>query len=190
LNTNNFLKIINKSPVIKYGILIIAFIIWIEFVWDVLETKINKLNSQIEATEKDIKKINIKFHDIKNIEQRLKEIQNKKKLQTSFILSEGDPAVVASQLQDTILKKASENKLQVITYRVSNQKKWKNYVLVSTYFNFRSNLENIVLFLKTIESDQRFYRIHLVDILPVKGNDPHIRFSIELEALCLKGEKK
>jgi predicted transcriptional regulator len=190
LNTNNILKLINKSPIIKYGILVVSVIVWIEFAWDVLETKINKLNSQIEASEKDIKKLNSKSLNLKNIEQRLKEIQDKKNLQTSFILSDGDPTVVASHLQDTILKKATENKLQVITYRVSNQKKWKNYTSVSTYFNFRGNLENITQFLKSIESDPRFYRIHLVDILPVKGNDPHIRFSIELEALCLKGEKK
>lgn len=190
MNTNNILKLINKSPVLKYGIIIIVFIFWTEFVWDSLEAKLEKLNSQLEQTEKDIKKYNKMSQQLKNIEQRLKDIQNKKNLQTSSLLSDSEPTVVASQLQDTILKKASENKLQVVTYRVSSQKKWKNYILVSTYFNFKTNLDNIVAFLQSIESDQRFYRIHLVDILPVKGNDPHIRFSIELEALCLKGEKK
>jgi uncharacterized membrane protein YhiD involved in acid resistance len=180
----------NKSPILKYGIIVIIFILWSEFVWDNLETRLEKLNSQIEQTEKNIKKFNKTGKDLKNIEQRLKEIQTKKNIQNSSILSDSDPTVVASQLQDTILKKASENKLQVVTYRVSTQRKWKNYTVVSTYFNFKTNLDNIVAFLQSIESDQRFYRVHLVDILPVKGNDPHIRFSIELEALCLKGEKK
>lgn len=186
-----FKKNLNKSPILKYGLVIIVIILWSEFIYDRLNLTINKQNEQIETLRKDIKKYTKLNKDLENIEKELNSLKEKRKNQDSLFLSKDDPTILASQLQDIILKKANENKMQVITYRVSNQKRWKNYILVSTYFNFKTDLVHIVSFLESVERDPRLFRIHLVDILPVKGVDPHIRFSIEVEALSYtKGDKK
>lgn len=191
LYIKEFKKNLDKSPILKYGIIVIFIILWSELVYDKLNYNINKQNEQIEAIKKEIRRYTKLTKDLENIEKELNSLKEKRKSQDALFISKDDPAILASQLQDIILKKANENKMQVITYRVSNQKKWKNYILVSTYFNFKADLRQIVSFLESLEKDPRLFRIHLVDILPVKGVDPHIRFSIEVEALSYtKGDKK
>ncbi|NDY42571.1 hypothetical protein G3N55_06910, partial [Dissulfurirhabdus thermomarina] len=97
----------------------------------------------------------------------------------------GDPQVVASNLQNLLLKMASEMGLEVVTYRTGPVRKWRDERLAVTTFTFKTQTYGLVRFLKRLEDDGRLVRLETLNVAKVQGRSPHLRVTLEVAALCL-----
>ncbi|MEA1992021.1 MAG: type II secretion system protein GspM, partial [Thermodesulfobacteriota bacterium] len=175
-----------KSPLLRYGLLVIGLIFWYSLVWNPLSGKLEELDSRLETQEAKIGhlKRDIKRH--RGVDQRV--MQSERRLVTAVKgLMPGDtPQLVASNLQNILLKMASEADLQVITYKTGRVRKWRGYQLAVAKFSAKTDIRKLVKFLKLLDDDRRVFRIQSMRIIKVRGRNPHLRVSLEVEALFMK----
>jgi len=179
-----------KSLLLRYGLLIIGFILWYSLIWNPLSGKIEESGIRLEAQEAKIGhlKRDIKRH--RGIDKRV--MQSEQRLATAAKgLMPGDtPQLVASNLQDALLKMASEADLQVITYKTGRVRKWRDYQLAVATFSAKTDIKKLVKFLKLLDDDRRVFRIQNMNLVKVKGRNPHLRVNLEVEALFMKAGSK
>jgi type II secretory pathway component PulM len=175
-----------RSPLLRYGFLVIGLILWYSLVWAPLSGKIEELDSRLETQEAKIGhlKQDIKRH--RGVDQRV--IQSEQRLATAVKgLMPGDtPQLVASNLQDILLKMASEADLQVITYKTGRVLKWRGYQLAVANFSAKTDIRKLVKFLKLLDNDRRVFRIQSISVVKVRGRNPHLRVNLEVEALFMQ----
>jgi len=175
-----------RSPLLRYGFLVIGLILWYSLVWAPLSGKIEGLDSRLETQETKIGhlKRDIKHH--RGVDQRV--MQSEQRLTTAVKgLIPGDtPQLVASNLQDILLKMASEADLQVITYKTGRVRKWRGYQLAVATFSAKTDTRKLVKFLKLLDDDHRVFRIQSISVVKVKGRHPHLRVNLDMEALFMK----
>ncbi|MBW1966105.1 MAG: hypothetical protein JRI48_01740 [Deltaproteobacteria bacterium] len=176
----------NGSPLLRYGFLVIGLILWYSLAWAPLSGKIEELDSRIEAQEAKIGRLKRDIKRHRGVDQRI--VQSKRRLTVAVEgLMPGDtPQLVASNLQDTLLKMASEAGLQVITYKTGRQRKWRDYQLAVAIFSAKTDIRKMVKFLKLSNDDHRIFRIHSIRAIKVEGRNPHLRVDLEVEALFMK----
>jgi len=175
-----------RSPLLHYGLLVIGLILWYSLVWAPLSGKIEGLDSRLETQEAKIGRLKRDIKRHRGVDQRV--TQSKRRLATAVKgLMPGDtPQLVASNLQDILLKMASEADLQVITYKTGRARKWRGYQLAVATFSAKTDIRKLVKFLKLLDDDRRVFRIQSIRVVKVRGRNPHLRGNLEVEALFMK----
>jgi hypothetical protein len=175
-----------RSPILRYGLLVIGFILWYSLIWNPLSGKIKELDSRLEIQEAKIGHLKREIKRHRGVDQRV--IQSEQRLATAVKgLIPGDtPQLVASNLQDILLKMASEADLQVITYKTGRVRKWRGYQLAVANFSAKTDIRKLVNFLKLLDKDRRVFRIESISVVKVRGRDPHLRVNLEMEALFMQ----
>ncbi len=175
-----------RSPLLRYGLLVIGLILWYSLIWNPLSGKIEELDSRLETQEAKIGRLKRDIKRHRGVDQRV--IQSERRLATALKgLMPGDtPQLVASNLQDILLKMASKADLQVITYKTGRVSKWRGYQLAVATFSAKTDTRKLVKFLKLLDDDHRVFRIQNINLVKVKGRDPYLRVNLEVEALFMK----
>jgi hypothetical protein len=120
------------------------------------------------------------------VEQRIKQSEKQLAASTRDVVEGRTTQLVASNLQDMLLKAASEAEMEVVTYKTSRVRKWRNYQLAVATFTVKTDTRKLVQFLKALEDDRRAFRLHSINVVKVQGRNPHLRVSIEVEALFME----
>jgi len=177
----------SQSPILKYGIAVILLILWYSLIWSPLSARLDDLKIQKEAQEIKINKLQRNLTRLKNIDIRLNQTRQKVRLAKLNLIKGRTPELVASKLQDILLKKASELNLNVVTYKTAPVRKWHDYQVAVSNFTINTNTRQLVKFLKLIQQEKKALRIKSINIIKIMGRKPVLRVNLELEALFLPG---
>ena len=175
-----------KSPLLRYGVLLIGLILWYSLIWDPLSGKLEDLNAGLEIQEAKIGRLKRDMKRLRGVDKRMKQSEQWRDAAMKGLIRGDTPQVMASNLQDILLKTASEVDLQVVTYKTSRVRKWKDYQLAVATFTVKTDTRKLVHFLKLLDDDRRVFRIQSINVVKVKGRNPHLRVNIEAEALFMK----
>ncbi|WP_141674274.1 hypothetical protein, partial [Dissulfuribacter thermophilus] len=174
-----------KSPLVRYGILIIIWIAWYSLFYSNLntriqenETQISTLKIQLSSLEKEKKRLEEAAKTLGSIENRLSNLKKR-------VIDGADPQVVASNLQNLILTYASQKGIEVLTYRTSSSTKWKGYSVARTTFTFKCNKNNFVELLRFFGEQKKLIRPSRLNIVWIRGRNAHIRVILDVEALII-----
>ena len=175
-----------RSPLLRYGLLVIGIILWYSLLWAPLSDKIEKLDSRLETQETKVGHLKRDIKRLSGIDQRI--VQSEKRLATAVkLLMPGDtPQLVASNLQDVLLKMASEAEIEIITYKTGRPNKWRGYQLAVANFSAKTDTGKLVKFLKLLDDDRRAFRIQSISAVKIQGRNPHLRLNLEVEALFME----
>jgi hypothetical protein len=175
-----------RSPLLSYGFLVIGLILWYSLAWAPLSGKIEELDSRIEAQEAKIGRLKRDIERHRGVDQRIVQSERRLAIAVKGLMPGDTPQLVASNLQDTLLKMASEADLQVSTYKTGRQRKWRNYQLAVVTFSANTDIRKLVNFLKLSNDDHRIFRIYSIRAIKVGGRNPHLRVDLEVEALFMQ----
>ncbi len=176
----------HKAPFLRYGILIIVVILWYSFIYDPLSRKLENKTLQVESQTARIRLINKEFKKLRGVNDKIKLAKSKLERLKKQLLPGDTPQVVASNLQDLLLKKASEAGLEVVTYKTSRSRHWRDYQLAVSTFTVKTDTAKLVGFLNLLERAGKEYRIYNINIIKVRGRKPYLRVNLEVEALVLQ----
>ncbi len=177
-----------QSFLVRYGIIVIAFILWYVFILNPINSKIESTKNGLEAQEFKIQRLKKRIKRLSNIdkefEQEMKRFENLKKR-----LIPGDTLqMVATNMQNSFLQKAKKAKVEVLVYRSGSPRSWRDYRLAVSIFNLKSNLANFLELLQALDREKRFQRINNVNFSTIRGKKSEIRINMEIEGLFL-GDK-
>jgi len=175
-----------RSPLLRYGLLVIGLILWYSLVWVPLSGKIEKLDSRLEIQETKIGRLKRDIKRHRGVDQRVMKSEQRLATTVKALMPGDTPQLVASNLQDFLLKMAAEADLQVITYKTGRVSKWRGYQLAVATFSAKTDIRKLVKFLKLLDDDRRIFRIQSISAVKVKGRNPHLRVNFEVEALFMK----
>ncbi|MDA8161429.1 MAG: GspMb/PilO family protein [Desulfobacteraceae bacterium] len=179
----------SKSPVLRYGVLAIAFIIWYSFIFDPLTKKIEEVTSNIDLTDAKILKTKKDIKRLHGIDQQLKQAENDRSMIMKRLIPGQNPQLVASNLQDIILKKASDAGMDVLSYRTFAGNKWHDYQLGTATLITKASTKSLTRFLMSLDSEDRIIRVNNLNIIVMQGNNPYIRVNMDVDALYIPGVK-
>lgn len=176
----------HKSPFLRYGILIIVIILWYSFIYDPLSRNLKDRMLQVESQAARIHLINKEFKRLRGVNGRIDQAKSRLARLQKQLVPGDTPQVVASNLQDLLLKKASEAGLEVVTYKTSRSRQWRDYQLAVSTFTVKTDTAKLVGFLNLLEKAGKAYRIYSINIIKVRGRHPYLRVNLEVEALVLQ----
>ncbi len=176
-----------RNIVLRYGLLVIILILWYSLVWGPLSGKIEDTDTKIEAQKIKIGHLKRDIRHHYGVDTRLKQSKQKLAQTLKKLIAGNAPQLMASNLQDILLKKASEAGLEVITYKTARVRKWRSYQVALATFTAKADTMKLVKFLKLLDDDPRLFRISRIDVVKIRSRHPYIRVSIEAEALFMKG---
>jgi len=180
-----------KSPLVRYGILIIAWILWYSLFYSSIKAKVKQEETRVSALKIRLSSIQREVKNCRKEGMKLAYFKKSISALRAMAIEGGDPQVVASNLQNMILTYASQKNIEVETYRTGSPTKWKNYRVARTTFTFKCNRENFVELLRFFEETKRLVRPKRLNILWIRGRNSYIRVVLDVEALCVnKKEKK
>ena len=176
------------SFLVRYGIIVIAFILWYAFILNPINSKIESTKNGLEAQEFKIQRLKKRIKRLSNIDkecdQEKRRFENLKKR-----LIPGDTLqMVATNMQNSFLQKAKKAEVEVLVYRSGSPRSWRDYRLAVAIFNLKSNLANFLELLQALDREKRFQRINNVNFSTIRGKKSEIRINMEIEGLFL-GEK-
>ncbi len=174
-----------KNPVLKYGLIILAFVLWYVVLWHPLATKTAEVRSKLQTEEARIEKLKKKLEQYKDLDKRLQKSRAELDRAMAGLVPGDTPQLVASSLQDMLLKKASELNVDVVTYKTGRVRKWKDYHVAVVTFTLDTNTRQLVRFLQSLRKENRLYRIQEMNILRIRGKGSRLRVRLEIEALCV-----
>ncbi len=174
-----------KGPVLKYGVLIIGVILWYALIWNPIATKVSELEEENRSKEARIERLDKTIKRLKDVDKRLQRARERLNAAKRDLVPGDDPQLVASNLQNLLLKKASEHGIEVITYKTGPMKKWKGHDLAVVAFTLKTNTRSLVEFLQKLNADRELFRIRTMNIVKIRGRDSYLRARLEFEALCL-----
>lgn len=180
-------KTIKNSPIIRYGVLAIAAILWFVVIWDPLSARIEETETLTRDGERKANRLAIEIEEKKGLEQAERRIRQQVDAARKALVPGDTPQAVASSLQDLALKKASSAGLQIITYKTTPPRKWNSHQLSGVTLTVKTSTQGLVAFLKELEQEQGLFRIETLNVTKVQGRDTHLRATITLEALSLEG---
>ncbi|GEM_PF-767528 len=178
-----------QSPLIRYGVIAITGIIWYAIVFDPLSNKITGLSDEAMSLEARIARIQTDVKIKKGIDHQVKLKEQEYDAKTAMLIPGENAQLVATKLQDVLLKKATDSGVTVMTYNISSTKKWKNHQLATVNITIKTNTENLAKYLWLVEQGNELIRISQLNVMPVKGKDPHLRVTITAEALLMQAEQ-
>ncbi len=177
----------HKSPLLRYGILVIMVILWYSLVWDSITNRTKMLNDILEAKSARVQRLQTRLKKNSGIEARLKNAQKQYTLLEKRLLPGGTPQIVSSNLQDLLNTAAAESGLEVTTYRTIKGRKWRKKEVAAVRLTLKGNTAKLVKFLELIKNKNKIVRINNLNVVKVNGRKPYLRINIEAEALCKQG---
>ncbi len=174
-----------KSPVVRYGVPLIGVIVWYMFVWNPLEARMSELEAQRRSREMRLVELDKAISRLKDVGRRLQDAKRELDSARKHLIPGSDPQIVASKLQDILLKEAAEQGVDVLTYKTGPVRKWKEHELAVVVFTMKTDTRSLVDFLKALCSDKRIFRVRNVNIVKVRARESFLRARVEFEALCL-----
>ncbi len=179
-----------QSFLVRYGIVVIAFILWYVFIINPISSKIESTKSGLEAQEFKIQRLKKRIKRLSNIdkefEQEKRRFENLKKR-----LIPGDTLqMVATNMQNSFLQKAKDAGVEVLVYRSGRSRSWRDYRLAISIFNLKSDLESFLELLQAINREKRFQRINNVNFSTIRGKKSELRINMEIEGLFLGDKAK
>ena len=176
-----------RSPLLRYGILIIVVILWYSLVWDTIQSRTESLSDTLQVKEAKVKRLQTKLKKNSGLDAKLKNAQKQYAALEKRLLPGTNPQIVASALQDMLNTAAAEAGLEVTTYRTIKGRKWRNKPVAAVRLTLKGNTEKLVKFLELIRKKNRIVRINSLNIVKVSGRKPYLRINIEAEALWKQG---
>lgn len=173
------------SPIFSYGLLIVAVILWYALAWEPLSAKRGELELTLQTKDAEIGRLQRELQRHRGVDQRLKQVRRELSVRKGELVPGKTPQLVASNLQDSLLNRASELKVDVVTYKTAPVRKWKDYQLAAVTFTFKTQTSKLVQFLKQLEEDRRAMHLQSLNVVKVPGREPHLRVTVEAEALYL-----
>ena len=181
------LSLDKRSAVLRYGLLVIVLILWYSLVWEPLSGRLEDADTRIEAQRIKIESLKRDIRRHYGVDSRLKQSRQELAQAIKRLIAGNAPQLVASNLQDILLKKASEAGLEVVTYKTARVRKWRGHQLALATFTAKADTRKLVKFLKLLDDDDRLFRISRIDVVKIISRHPYLRISIEAEALFMKG---
>lgn len=178
-----------QSPLIRYGVIAIAGIIWYALIFDPLSNKLTELSDEAVGLEAKIARVQSDIKTKKGLEHQLKLKEQEYNEKISMLIPGENVQLTSTKLQDILLKKATDAGVTVLTYNISSARKWKIHQLASVNITIKSNTESLVKYLWLIEQSKELVRVSQLNVMPVKGKDSHLRVTITAEALMLQSEQ-
>lgn len=178
-----------KSPVVRYGILIIAIIFWYSLLFDPLVKKIHDMDNRISATHRKIIKAKTEIKLLHGINEQLRQAEQDKTRFMQRLIPGENPQVVASNLQDMLLKKASDAGMEVLSYRTSAGGKWHDYQLGTASLITKAGMKGLTRFLLALDAEDRIIRMNNLSIMVIQGPNPYSRINMDVDAICPAGTK-
>lgn len=174
-----------NSPVIKFGLLVIVWIVWYVFFYSELSSKIKEGETERESLRLQLSTLNKEKEKLSKVtallEAKRHELENLKKR----AIPGDNPQVVASNLQNLVLTYASKKDIDVLSYRTSASSRWKEYTVARTTFTFNCSKENFVELLRFFDFQKKLIRPSRVNIVWIRGKNSHIRVILDIEALFI-----
>jgi len=174
-----------NSPLIRYGLFLIVVILWYSFVWSPLADRIKEADQVLETNKTRIGQMQKQLSKYKGVNSRLDKAGKKLALARKRLVPGKTPQMVASNLQNLLLKKAAASGVEVVTYKTSRVGKWRNYKLAVASLTIKADTENLVNFLKSLKDSNKILRLKSLNVIKVKGRKSHLRVNLEAEALVI-----
>ncbi len=182
-------RLFQANPLLKYGLLIIIVIIWYSFLFQPMLNSIEENRIKAQRLENRLKRLSSTLKGTKNLDKRLADARKRLERRKRQTIPGASHQIVTSNLQDLLLKKAADAGLDVVTYKTSSKKKWRNYALAVVNLTVKSDTNKLVQYLKSLADTRKALRIRSINIVTVRGRNPHIRVRMDVEALYMEGVK-
>jgi len=177
----------SRSPLLRYGILAIAIILWYSLVWDGIASRTEMLRESLEAKQAKVQRLQAKLKKNSGLETKLRSAEKQYAALEKRLLPGNTTQIVASTLQDMLNTAAAEAGLEVTTYRTIKGRKWRKKELAAVRLTLKGDTAKLVKFLEIIRKKNSIVRINNLNIVKVSGRKPYLRINIEAEALCKQG---
>lgn len=183
-----FLSQRNRPALVKYGVVIIALILWYSFLWDPINARLQEKQTALDAQQLKITHLRKRISRLRGVDNRLAaEIRRLEHLKKELVPG-ADPQLVSNKIQNSFLKKASEAGVEVLVYRNGSKRHWRDYRLAVSIFNIKATTAQFVDLLERLELEKKLLRLNNVNISALRGKPSHLRINLEVEALFL-GDK-
>ncbi|MGQ9499020.1 MAG: hypothetical protein ACUVQ6_01360 [Dissulfurimicrobium sp.] len=182
-------QIDSQSPILRYGILIIAIIFWYFFLFDPMAKKIDEMDSRISAVHRKIVKAKTEIKLLHGINEQLRRVEQDKTQLMQRLIPGENPQVVASNLQDDLLKKGADAGMEILSYRTSADGKWHDYQLGTASLVTKTGMKGLTRFMLALDAEDRIIRINNLSIMVIQGPNPYSRISMDVDAICLADSK-
>ncbi len=179
------IKLEGNNPALRYGLIILAVILWHVILLHPLAKKISSLKTQLQAESARIERLKKDLKQLRDVDKKLQRARNSLDKAMTGLVPGDTPQLVASSLQDLLLKKAAELNVEVVTYKTGPVRKWKDYHLAVVTFTLNTDTRKLVQFLQSLQEEDKLYRIQGMNILHIRGKGSHLRVRLEFEALCV-----
>ncbi len=177
----------SRSPLLRYGILVIVVILWYSLVWDGITSRTETLRENLEVKQAKVERLQAKLKKNTGLEAKLRNAEKQYAALEKRLLPGDTIQVVASTLQDMLNTAAAEAGLEVTTYRTIKGRKWRKKGLAAVRLTLKGDTAKLVKFLELINKKKKIVRINNLNIVKVSGRKPYLRINIEAEALCKQG---
>ncbi len=185
MNSKTFTSQKNRPALIRYGVVIIALILWYSFIWDPLTGKLEEKQTALEAQQLRITHLKKRINRLKNVDKRLAaEIKRLDHLKNRLVPGDS-PQQVSTNIQNSFLKRASESGVEVVVYRSGSKRRWRGYQLAVSVFNLRGTTAQFVDLLEQLEKEKTISRLNNINIANHRGKPSQLRINLEVEALFL-----
>jgi len=178
-----------QSPIFRYGLVVIAAILWYAIAWDPISSRLAELSDAIDKAERSSRKLAIRIADLQGVDQEMRRATQQYEETKRAFLPGATPQAVGTALQDITLKKASEAGLEIITYRTGTGKDWRSYPIGNVTLTAKTSTRGLVSFLRKLEQERGVFRIDSLNVTKMTGRDPHLRVTITIEAISLEGAR-
>jgi hypothetical protein len=181
------LNLSDKSPVLRYGLLAIALILWYFLLYDPMSSRQESYKKETRATSLKIKRLKKEIDKNRNLDQALKNARGKYAILKKEFLSGKDPQMAGSILQNILLKDAEIAGLDVASYKISPTKRWEEHQVVSVDMRVKAQTLDLVHFLRLLEKEKGIFRFAHMNITKVLGRNQHLRVNLKVEGLYSEG---
>ncbi len=182
-------RLFQANPLLKYGLLILLVIMWYIFLFQPMKNAIEENRFKAQRLENRLKRLRSTLKSVKNLDKRLANARKGLEQRKKKLIKGANHQLVTSNLQDMLLKKASDVGLEVVTYKTASKKKWRNYTLAVVNLTVKADTNKLVKYLKSLEDMQKAIRIGSINIVTVRGRNPYLRVRMDVEALYMEGVK-
>ncbi len=177
-----------NSPLVRYGALIIVWILWYALFYMDISEKIEAQNSSINALKiklstiaKEKKRLQDQTKELNRLNSRLSSLKSR-------LLTGENGQIVASKLQDMLIQYMEKNKIDVLTYKTSSEGRRYSYNVARATFTLKCNRENFVALLSFFKDNHKLIRPYRLNVIWIKGKKAHLRVVLDVEAIYIKPE--
>ncbi len=179
-----------QSTLVRYGVIIIALIMWYIFILSPINAKIEAKRTELEAQQLKIQRLKKRIKNLANIDKEFSQEKNRFENLKKRLIPGDTLQLVATNMQNAFLQKAKEAGVEVLVYRSGSSRRWRSYRLAVSIFNLQSDLPQFLELLQALDREKRFQRINNVNFSSVRGKKSEYRINMEIEGLFLGDKAK